>query len=1116
MTARRRVLRSHSVARVEFRILGPLEVADGDRLISVGSGRQRKLLAVLLVRANEVVSTDRLIHDLWGDSPPESAPKALQGYVSQLRRLLGRELLVTEPPGYALRVPAERVDAAQFERIVAEARSAKPAARTERLRSALTLWRGAALAEFADEDFARAEAGRLEELRLAAAEARIDADLELWRHAEVVGELEALVAQNPLRERPRAMLMVALYRSGRQTEALDVYGDYRRTLVTELGLEPGQELKDLHQAILSQAPSLGQPGSRARAPVVRRRRALFVGALCGVVAAAVAVPILARGGSEGSAKVGETVLPNRVAVIDPASNAVVEQFPVGARPGAIATHGNAVWVANLDDQSLSRLDAETGDLVKTIPLPAAPTALAAEARAVWLASGSASGSGSLVRVDGEFNSAGFARPIPEPDLWPDVTPAATVAFGDLWVVHSAGLLLRLDPTGQHVIARIELGNYPTAVAASSDAVWVSNSDDGTVKRIDPTNVVTATTPVGHGPSAIAAGADAVWVADSLDGMLTALEPETGAVLKTIAVGGRPVGLAVTPDAVWVIDAERNLVLRVDPSRSRVIEKVPLGNMPQGIAVVRGKPWVTVARGGSREPSGRGVARVDLRNDIGGADPAVVADPTAFQIVYATCAPLVGYPDRPAPEGSQLVPEVAESVPTPSAGGRVYTFRVRPGFAFSPPSNQAVTARTFKYAIERALDPRLHSVSAAQTLSDVVGETAFTAGKAPHIAGISAHGDTLTVRLLQPQPDFLARLAEPAFCPVPTNTPVDPKGVVAPAAGPYYVAVYDPGKHIIVKRNPNYHGSRPHRLAEFDFVIGVAPDTSVQQIERGRADYVADGLSQKANEALAKRFGPGSAAARAGRQQYFVDRFLSIRRLSLNTTRPPFSDPKLRRAVNYAIDRPALVAVRVHYQPGVTPPPGSVADAYLPVGVPGYPTTHVYPVHGPDLAAARKLVGHRRYRAVLYTCDVPPCPQSAEILTTDLQRVGIDLEVKQFSLGEMYQRISRPGEPFDIATTGWGFDYPDPGDLLGNSNDLAFGYSYLHDPAIDRRIAAASRLSPPARYRAFAAIVLDLERRDAPWAVIENDTHRDFFSRRMGCQVYQPVYGMDLAALCLRR
>jgi DNA-binding winged helix-turn-helix (wHTH) protein len=129
---------------VELRILGPLEVADGTRLLALGAGRQRKLLAILLVRVNEVVSTDRLIHELWGDSPPESASKALQGYVSHLRRLLGRELLVTEPPGYALRIPAEQIDAAQFERLVSEARAAKAAERAERLRSALDLWRGAA------------------------------------------------------------------------------------------------------------------------------------------------------------------------------------------------------------------------------------------------------------------------------------------------------------------------------------------------------------------------------------------------------------------------------------------------------------------------------------------------------------------------------------------------------------------------------------------------------------------------------------------------------------------------------------------------------------------------------------------------------------------------------------------------------------------------------------------------------------------------------------------------------------------------------------------------------------------------------------------------------------
>jgi DNA-binding SARP family transcriptional activator len=252
---------------VEFRVLGPLEVlSEGERL-PLGGGKQRALLAVLLLHANEVVSADRLIDLLWGGEAPETAAKALQVHVSQLRKALGpsgngesARAVKTRSPGYVLEIDPEQLDLHRFERLAAEGRraldggNAREAA--ERLEAALALWRGPALADFAYADFAQAEAARIEELRLAALENRIQADLDQGRHNEAIGELERLIAAEPLRERPRAQLMLALYRSGRQAEALEAYAATRLALVDELGIEPGRELKELHQAILEQDPAL--------------------------------------------------------------------------------------------------------------------------------------------------------------------------------------------------------------------------------------------------------------------------------------------------------------------------------------------------------------------------------------------------------------------------------------------------------------------------------------------------------------------------------------------------------------------------------------------------------------------------------------------------------------------------------------------------------------------------------------------------------------------------------------------------------------------------------------------------------------------------------------------
>jgi DNA-binding SARP family transcriptional activator len=263
---------------VDFRILGPLEVVENGRPLALGGGRQRALLALLLTRANEVVSTDRLVDELWGADPPKDAANALQYHVSQLRKALApSEVVFTQQPGYVIRVEPDNVDLLRFERLLEEGRDASPERAADLFRDALGLWRGAALADLVGESFAQAETLRLEELRLVALERRIDADLVLGRSAQLVGELEALVREHPYREPFRGQLMLALYGAGRQVEALDVYRETRRLLVDELGIEPGPALQDLEQAILRRDPGLIARETRGTATPRRRAIVLIVG-----------------------------------------------------------------------------------------------------------------------------------------------------------------------------------------------------------------------------------------------------------------------------------------------------------------------------------------------------------------------------------------------------------------------------------------------------------------------------------------------------------------------------------------------------------------------------------------------------------------------------------------------------------------------------------------------------------------------------------------------------------------------------------------------------------------------------------------------------------------------
>ena len=301
---------------MKFCVLGPLEAYADGRGVAVGGGRQRALLALLLVHADEVVSRDRLIEELWAGKPPPGRSQSLDVYISRLRKAFREAgadgVLITRAPGYVLR--AGETDARSFEALAAEGREALAAGgagrAAELLAGALALWRGPAYLEVADEPWARAETRRLAELRLSATEDRVEAELSLGGHGALVPELEQLVAREPTRERLAGQLMLALYRSGRQADALAVYRAARRSLVQELGLEPGPELQRLEAAVLAHDPALDLPSKPGPPPPAgpvsgprrRGRRPAFAAAAL-LLAAAVAAAVVLAGGGTGPARV---------------------------------------------------------------------------------------------------------------------------------------------------------------------------------------------------------------------------------------------------------------------------------------------------------------------------------------------------------------------------------------------------------------------------------------------------------------------------------------------------------------------------------------------------------------------------------------------------------------------------------------------------------------------------------------------------------------------------------------------------------------------------------------------------------------------------------------------
>jgi DNA-binding SARP family transcriptional activator len=551
---------------MQVRILGPLEVSADGLIVELGAGRQRALLALLALHADEIVATDRLIEELWGGSPPPTAAKALQNLVSQLRRSLGADSIATRPPGYSLRLDADDLDARRFERLAAEGHrllEEDPGRAGQTLVEALGLWRGPALADFAYEDFAQSEITRLNERRLAAIEDRIDADLAMGRARELVSELEPLVSAHPLRERLRGQLMLALYRSGRQADALEAYRSGRRLLDEELGLKPDDELQRLEKAILNHDPSLESPvaAGAERPSVALRRRASSTGA----------------------------PPPDSVALIDQQRSRVVGHVLVGRRPVALAIGHGSVWVANTDDGTVSRIHPDRREVIRTIGIGAPAIDLAVATDAVWVANGS---DGTVSRIDPRADAVVETIDLRgSSELVWNPTYAVDADDDSVWIAAGPHHVLRIDPTTNEPSAIIDVGHVPVGVALGEEALWVVTTAERAL-RIEPhTNTATAEVPIGD-PVALTAGKQAVWVSDSR-GQVWRINPDTGTVTQTTPVGGALVGLCATDAVVFAANNADGTVVQIDARDGRVLGLIPVGHAPTDVASWDGTVWVSI-------------------------------------------------------------------------------------------------------------------------------------------------------------------------------------------------------------------------------------------------------------------------------------------------------------------------------------------------------------------------------------------------------------------------------------------------------------------------------------------------------------------------------------------
>jgi ABC-type transport system substrate-binding protein len=802
-------------------------------------------------------------------------------------------------------------------------------------------------------------------------------------------------------------------------------------------------------------------------------------------------------------------------LIDATTHKLVGSVAFAGQPWDVVFGARQAWVLLGDERRVARVDLASRKVLSSTKLPFAPGGIAADGDAAWVTEDSGPG---LVRLDEVTGRIAKQFSIPIRGERAGASPNG-IAFGagSLWVGRGSETV-RVDPTGGNVVARVLSPLAATAIVFAEGAIWVASAENGRVVKIDPAiNKITASTPLHATITDLAVANGSVWVSIVPDNVVYRLSPDDGSVLVTMPAGPWPASLSAG-DGLWVADAKGRQIVRLDGAGGRDV--VPLSGPP---LVTRSHGGLLWAAAGAQEPvapaSGQTLRILVDKDRIGNADPVRSYWPVTQQLAYATCAYLLNYPDASGATGRVLRPEVAAAPPDISTDGRTYTFRIRPGFRFSPPSGQAVTAETFKATIERALSPKLAFHDGpnqpAQLLSDVVGAMQYAAGRAPHIAGITASGATLTIRLTRAAGDLPVRLSSSFFCPVPVGTPATAGGgtrTPIPMAGPYSVASAGGGQ-VVLERNPNYTGNRPRRIARIVYTDGFTATDAISRVEHGSGDYVSGStITSDTPDALAPggpldtAFGLSSRAGRAGGARYVPSPAPGVDGIAFNTQRPLFRDARMRRAVAYALDRRALAAVY-----GEQP-----TDRLVPVAIGGPGGNIAYPDR-PDLATARRLAGlGARRNATLYGCGPPINNRIAQIIRSNLAEIGIDVH---FDASLRCLTGPRPEQlaAADIQLITDADDVLDPASFvelpLGNRYTAP---GYWQNARLRTRIENARATRGRARVATYARLEQTLVRDAAPVAVYASFVSPEFFSARVGCKLSQGALNVaDLGALCLR-
>jgi YVTN family beta-propeller protein len=863
----------------------------------------------------------------------------------------------------------------------------------------------------------------------------------------------------------------------------------------------GAELMEAARAAAGgTAPAAPRPRRAARLlprQLGRHRRGLGAGLAALAAAAVAAAAIIETGAGPDLA----TVKANGVAVIDPREGSLAHQVALEGAPAAIAAGAGAVWITDEERGVVSRIDTETYTIRQTIPVGHGPGAIAVGREGVWVANRQ---DGTLSVISPQTNQVVKRIRVGR------AVDGVCISGGTVWVATPLDYaVVRYDARTARREGVVRLDDQPAALACGDGVVWASSPTSGTVTEISAaTSSPVRPIQASRGITTVAVGAGGVWVTNPQDGTVSRIDPRRGAVTATIALGATdgPAQLAVTPETVWVSSEFGGTVARIDASRAQIVEKLTVGNRPQGLAVVDGALWIGIADTGTRHRGGTlrleyGLELQDLRE--------------SWQLLALAYDGLTAFRREGSFVGATIVPDLAETLPAPTDGGRTYAFRLRRGIVYS--DGKPVLPSHIRFGVEAAI----RSGMVVGTFDRIRGAAGCTPKRCDLSRGIVANdaAGTVVFRLTEPDPDLLSKLALPVVSAVPPSAIAAWPDKPPPATGPYMITEFRPGRSIRLERNPRFRSwSATARPDGYPDVItartGVERAGAIDRILAGRVDLISnlDIAVPPAQLAAARRRAPAQVRSSVAPVTAFF---------MFNTARAPFDDVDARRAVAHAFDRRA--AVQAIGGPDVAQETCQV----LPANFPGHRPYCPYTTGGsgaatgrPDLATARRLVRRSGTTGMRVTVQVPDRLPAGigGVMVRTLRKLGYEVTLRRLSVRRHYATMSER----DHAHVGffpWLADYPSPSTFFALFSCDAFkrdpaanqNPSRFCDRTLDRLASDAARLQTidPGAADALWARAEHRLVNQAPAVAMYNLLNVDLISARVGNYRFVPLLGVLL-------